>query len=63
MSARKRGDHVPNIDPAVVSGFGDEWARFDQRVLPQAELQRAFDSYFAIFPWAELPPRAEGFDT
>jgi SAM-dependent methyltransferase len=53
---------VPNIDPAVVSGFGDEWARFDQRVLPQAELQRAFESYFAIFPWGELPLRAEGFD-
>lgn len=53
---------MPNIDRAVVSGFGDEWARFDQRALPQAELARAFENYFAIFPWAELPPQPEGFD-
>jgi ubiquinone/menaquinone biosynthesis C-methylase UbiE len=51
-----------NVDPAVVDGFGDEWTRFDQRALGEAELQTRFDEYFRIFPWDTLPASASGFD-
>jgi SAM-dependent methyltransferase len=53
---------MPNIDLPTVSGFGAEWSRFDQSALPPAELQRAFQMYFGIFPWERLPPSAAGFD-
>lgn len=46
----------------VVEGFGDEWSRFDQANLSDVELQKMFDNYFSIFPWAALPPAAVGFD-
>ena len=26
------------------------------------EAQKTFEDYFAVFPWADLPPMAEGFD-
>ena len=51
-----------NVDEAVVSGFGDEWSRFDQAALTPAELRTIFDSYFAIFPWGQLAPGAAGVD-
>lgn len=51
-----------NIDKAVVDGFGDEWARFDQSSLDAAEFERMFDNYFNIFPWQQLPDGAVGFD-
>ena len=51
-----------NINQTTVDGFGDEWTRFDQRALPPAELKRAFEQYFSIFPWDQLPANAEGFD-
>jgi SAM-dependent methyltransferase len=51
-----------NIDPRTVAGFGDEWARFDQSALSEAELSERFDSYFGIFPFDSLAPDAEGFD-
>ena len=51
-----------NIDEQVVAGFGDEWSRFDQSELDQAELRRMFDNYFNIFPWESLPTNAVGFD-
>lgn len=51
-----------NIDNAVVEGFGDEWSRFDQSALTDAELERMFENYFNIFPWDDLPPGAIGFD-
>ncbi|HYF65615.1 MAG TPA: class I SAM-dependent methyltransferase [Herpetosiphonaceae bacterium] len=50
------------LDPTVVAGFGDEWQRADQSGLDRAERQAAFESYFAIFPWAALPAGAVGFD-
>ena len=58
MNSRTRG----NIDPATVEGFGEEWSSFDQRALSGDEYEAAFESYFAIFPFTELPPNAEGFD-
>ena len=30
--------------------------------MPGPETQRQFDIYFDVFPWATLPPNAEGFD-
>ena len=51
-----------NIDKQVVAGFGDEWSRFDQSALDEAELRRMFDNYFNIFPWEELPAGSVGFD-
>ena len=51
-----------NIDNQVVAGFGDEWSRFDQTSLSDAELRMMFDNYFNIFPWDKLPPTAVGFD-
>lgn len=51
-----------NIDPLTVSGFGDEWAAFDQSKLQGTEYQQLFDAYFGIFPFDSLPPRSEGFD-
>jgi ubiquinone/menaquinone biosynthesis C-methylase UbiE len=53
---------LKNVDPHVVAGFGDEWSRFDQSELSQDELHRHFEGYFSTFPWADLPPNAEGFD-
>jgi ubiquinone/menaquinone biosynthesis C-methylase UbiE len=51
-----------NRDPRTIAGFGDEWSRFDQSGADTEELKRLFDSYFAIFPWRELPANAEGVD-
>jgi SAM-dependent methyltransferase len=55
-------DTSPNIDHAVVAGFGDEWARFDQTALSTDEFTAIAQAYFDLFPWSELPPGAEGFD-
>src|SRR5437899_944183 len=51
-----------NIDKQVVAGFGDEWSRFDQSALAEAELRKMFDNYFNIFPWDRLKADAVGFD-
>lgn len=51
-----------NIDADTVDSFGSEWNQFDQRALSAAEAQKIFAEYFAVFPWEQLPPGAEGFD-
>jgi SAM-dependent methyltransferase/glycosyltransferase involved in cell wall biosynthesis len=51
-----------NIDEVVVSGFGDEWSRFDQTTVSDSELRELFDAYFDTFPWESLPPDAVGMD-
>ena len=51
-----------NIDPRTVEGFGAEWSQFDQSALSDEERQSMYDDYFDIFPWAQLPADAEGFD-
>jgi SAM-dependent methyltransferase len=58
----EKGAKQRNLDEAVVSGFGDEWTRFDQSAVPPEELRRAFEEYFAIFPWESLPEGSVGFD-
>lgn len=51
-----------NYDSETVASFGDEWSRFDQKAMSESEAQKAFEGYFAIFPWVDLPENAEGFD-
>jgi len=51
-----------NADHRTVESFGREWSRFDQSGLSDTERQRMWESYFCVFPWTSLPPRAEGFD-
>jgi ubiquinone/menaquinone biosynthesis C-methylase UbiE len=53
---------MSNLDRKTVEGFGEEWTAFDQRELDRAELGERFNEYFAIFPFADLPQNAEGFD-
>jgi SAM-dependent methyltransferase len=51
-----------NLDAKTVEGFGEEWTAFDQSGLSDAERLQLFSDYFSLFPWHELPPKAEGFD-
>jgi len=51
-----------NLDPHTVASFGDEWLRFDQKAMAPEEAEQVFGDYFAIFPWEQLSPDAEGFD-
>ena len=51
-----------NQDHRTVSGFGDEWTRFDQSQLSIGESSELFESYFKIFPWDQLGANAVGFD-
>jgi len=51
-----------NIDQRTVDSFGDEWSRFDQTGMSDAEASAIFEKYFDIFPWASLPPESSGFD-
>jgi ubiquinone/menaquinone biosynthesis C-methylase UbiE len=51
-----------NIDEKTINSFGDEWSRFDQTELSDAESCKIFQEYFAVFPWDRLPKNAIGFD-
>ncbi|QNM83143.1 class I SAM-dependent methyltransferase [Sphingomonas sabuli] len=51
-----------NIDPLTVEGFGKEWAAFDQTEFAGEPYRRAFESYFSVFPFDDLPTGSEGFD-
>ena len=51
-----------NIDSKTVSGFGDEWSRFDQTGMSDEDAERLFEGYFSVFPWSVLPKNAMGFD-
>jgi SAM-dependent methyltransferase len=53
---------VDNIDYETVAGFGEEWDSYDQTAMAEDEHYRLFDQYFAVFPFADLPAHAEGFD-
>lgn len=58
----QRRENDRNVDDATIEGFGAEWQAFDQTRLDPDEYRRLFDSYFGIFPFADLPADAEGFD-
>lgn len=62
MVAQALADETENVDRRTVADFGREWASFDQTQLDDDERQRLFDSYFAVFPFDDLPPDPEGFD-
>ncbi len=49
---------LDNLDKKTVEGFGEEWRRFDQSRLGDAELSDLFDRYFNVFPWSQLPQKA-----
>jgi ubiquinone/menaquinone biosynthesis C-methylase UbiE len=53
-----------NIDPDVAAGFGHEWSTFRQEntELSRKDREEIFQSYFAMFPWDNLPPGAIGID-
>lgn len=51
-----------NSDAKTVEGFGDEWTRFDQSAMSDEDTKQFFEGYFSIFPWADLPKNAVGFD-
>jgi len=53
---------MKNIDNKIVSSFGDEWTRYDQSGMTEAEAMKAFQEYFTVFPWSDLPKDPEGFD-
>ena len=53
---------MKNQDKNTVDVFGDEWSRFDQSDLPQAEQQLLFDEYFSVFPWKNISKESTGFD-
>jgi SAM-dependent methyltransferase len=44
-----------NVDPQTVEGFGKEWVKFDQGSLDEKELSRAFEEYFSLVNWIDLP--------
>ncbi|MFZ1864964.1 MAG: class I SAM-dependent methyltransferase [Polyangiales bacterium] len=46
----------------VIKGFGEEWTRFDQTGLKHEERMTAFEAYFEVFPWNDLPIDPTGFD-
>jgi ubiquinone/menaquinone biosynthesis C-methylase UbiE len=54
--------NAKNLDPKTVASFGDEWSRFDQSGMSVMEAEKAFNEYFAVFPWESMPSAAEGFD-
>lgn len=51
-----------NLNTKTVTGFGEEWTRFDQTGMSEAELQEQFERYFDVFPWDALPENPTGFD-
>ena len=51
-----------NIDEKVVAGFGEEWSRYDQTGMTEAESRKIFEEYFTVFPWEKINKDAEGFD-
>ena len=53
-----------NIDPKVAAGFGHEWSTFrqDDDEFSRKDREEIFQSYFAIFPWEDLPLEAVGID-
>jgi len=51
-----------NIDQKTVTGFGDEWTRFDQSNLSKKESTILFNKYFSIFPKSFLNLNSIGVD-
>ncbi len=55
-------DPQNNADDATVQGFGDEWSRFDQTGLSDAERQEIWEQYFGLLDFAALGPNIRALD-
>ena len=53
---------MSNSDKNVVKDFGEEWNKYPQDSIDDAQLKKAYDQYFNIFPFDQLPAQSEGFD-
>jgi SAM-dependent methyltransferase len=53
---------MSNSDKNVVKDFGDEWDKYPQSSIDNQSLKSAFNQYFSIFPFDDLPKNAEGYD-
>jgi len=62
VSHAMQNNSIPNLDRQTVDSFGDEWTRFDQSEMSDAEAAVIFGEYFSVFPWDALPDQARGFD-
>jgi SAM-dependent methyltransferase len=51
-----------NVDEHTIAGFGNQWAKYDQKDATEEEQQYLFDRYFSEFPWESLPKNSVGFD-
>jgi len=50
-------------DEHVIRSFGEQWQQFRHDTSANdADLRAAFESYFSVFPWHELPHDAVGAD-
>src|SRR5438105_4180012 len=56
------GDSMANLDPGVVSSFGEEWSKFDHIARADAEELKIFELYFGDFPWEQIRRDAVAFD-
>lgn len=54
--------HSGNLDKQTVKGFGDEWSRFTQDNLSNADRELMYGDYFNGFPWHEISNDAIGAD-
>ena len=53
---------MSNSDKNVVKDFGEEWNQYPQDSIEDAQLLKAYNQYFNIFPFDQLPAQSEGFD-
>ena len=40
---------ISNIDEKVIKDFGNEWGNFDQSIINDKDLIKAFNQYFQIY--------------
>ncbi len=50
-----------NIEDKTVASFGDEWSRFDQFRMSEAEALKDFDEYFSSFTMERISTRCSWF--
>ena len=46
---------MSNSDKNVVKDFGEEWNKYPQDSIGDTQLKKAYDQYFNIFPFDQLP--------
>ena len=53
---------MQNLDKSTVKSFSNEWQRFQQDKLSEAELSKLANNYFDLFPLDNLQKNYEAFD-